>query len=73
MNGTSSLISAGVTRRALSMPQFFAESMRRRSSFIRVSVRATSSPPHAVYTSQSRYWRALSTVSAVISLLWSTR
>ena len=30
------------------MPQFVAESIRRRSSFIRVSVRATSIPPHSV-------------------------
>ena len=72
MNGTSALISAGVTSRE-SMPQFLDESIRRRSSFMRVSERATSRPPHSVYTSHSRYWRALSRVSSAISLLWSTR
>ena len=48
MNGTIALTSAGVTSRAESTAQFLAESMRRRSSFIRVSVRATSRPPHSV-------------------------
>ena len=48
MYGTSSLISAGVTSRAPSMPHDFAEAMRRRSSSIRSSVRATSMPPHSV-------------------------
>ena len=51
MNGTSSLISAGVTSAAASMPHDFADAMRRRSSSIRSSVRATSMPPHSVKTS----------------------
>ena len=72
MNGTSSLTSAGVRSRD-SIPQFVAESIRRRSSFMRVSVRATSMPPHSVYNPHSRYCRALSRVSSAISLLWSTR
>ncbi len=72
MNGTSSLISAGVTSRAPSMPHDLADAIRRRSSSIRSSVRATSMPPHSVNRSHSRYCRELSAVSAVISLLWST-
>ncbi len=72
MNGTSSLISAGVTSETPSMPHDLAEAMRRRSSCIRSSVRATSMPPLWVKTSSSRYWRTLSSVSAVISLEWST-
>ena len=72
MNGTSSLISAGVTSEAGSMPHAFAEAIRRRSSSMRSSVRATSMPPHSVKTSISRYWRELSIVSAVISFEWST-
>ena len=44
------------------------ETMRRVSSCIRSSVRATSMPPHSRYTSRSLYWRMLSSVSAVISL-----
>ena len=57
MYGTSSLISAGVTSETGSMPHDFAEAMRRRSSSMRSSVRATSMPPHSVKTSISRYWR----------------
>ena len=72
MNGTSCLISAGVTSDAGSMPHDFADAIRRRSSSIRSSVRATSMPPHSVKTSSSRYWRELSSVSAVISFEWST-
>ena len=72
MNGTSCLISAGVTSRRRSMPHDFADAIRRRSSSMRSSVRATSMPPHSVKTSHSWYWRELSAVSAVISLLWST-
>ena len=60
MYGTSSLISAGVTSETGSMPQDFAEAIRRRSSSMRSSVRATSIPPHSVKTSISRYWRVLS-------------
>ena len=72
MNGTSSLISAGVTSEAPSTPHDFADAIRRRSSSIRSSVRATSMPPHSVKTPSSRYWRMLSSVSGVISLEWST-
>ncbi len=46
--------------------------MRRRSSSIRSSVRATSMPPGTVSTSSSAYWRMLSAVSSVISREWST-
>ena len=73
MYGTSSLISAGVTSDTGSMPQDFAEAIRRRSSSMRSSVRATSIPPHSVKTPISWYWRVLSTVSCVISFEWSTR
>ena len=72
MNGTSSLTSAGVTSRTPSTPHAFAEAIRRRSSSIRSSVRATSMPPDCVKTSSSLYWRTLSSVSAVISREWST-
>ena len=54
MKGTSSLISAGVTRCA-SMSQFFAELIRLRSSSIRSSVRATSIPPQVTLTPISSY------------------
>ena len=54
------------------MPHDCADDMRRRSSCIRSSVRATSMPPHSVNTSSSWYWRTLSNVSAVISFEWST-
>ena len=72
MNGTISLISAGVTMAMLSTPQAWPEDIRRWSSCIRSSVRATSRPPLSVNTPRSLYWRVLSSVSAVISLEWST-
>ena len=72
MNGTISLISAGVTSDTPSMPHDTAEDMRRRSSCIRSSVRATSIPPLWVSTPSSSYWRTLSSVRAVISFEWST-
>ena len=72
MYGTSSLISAGVTSRAESTPHDFADAIRRRSSSIRSSVRATSMPPHSVLTPISTYWRCDSSVSWVISFEWST-
>ena len=72
MKGTSSLVSAGVTSDTPSTPHEPAEAMRRRSSSIRSSVRATSSPPQVVSTPSSSYWRRLSTVSAAISREWST-
>ena len=53
MNGTSSLISAGVTSETGSTPHAFADATRRRSSTIRSSVRATSMPPHSVNTPSS--------------------
>ena len=72
MNGTSSLISAGVTSDTSSIPHDLAEAMRRRSSSMRSSVRATSIPPHTVSTPSCSYWRMLSAVSSVISREWST-
>ena len=54
------------------MPHDFADAIRRRSSSIRSSVRATSMPPHTVMTSSSVYWRDASSVSCVISFEWST-
>ena len=72
MNGTSSLTSAGVTSETGSMPHAFADAMRRRSSSMRSSVRATSIPPDSVKTPISLYWRMLSSVSCVISFEWST-
>ena len=44
-NGTISLISAGVTSEAPSIPHDAADAIRRCSSCIRSSVRATSMPP----------------------------
>src|SRR6185436_4855577 len=73
MNGTISLTSAGVRSRAPSMPHDADDAIRRSSSFIRSWVLATSMPPVSSYTPSSRYWRALSTVKAVISLEWSVR
>jgi hypothetical protein len=73
MNGTISLTSAGVRRREPSMPHDAEAAIRRLSSSIRSGVRATSMPPVSSYTPSSRYWRALSTVNAVISLEWSVR
>ncbi len=72
MKGTSSLTSAGVTSETGSTPHEAADDMRRRSSSMRSSVRATSSPPHSMRTPSSSYWAMLSSVSAVISLEWST-
>ena len=72
MNGTSSLISAGVTSFTSSMPHDFADAIRRRSSSIRSSVRATSIPPLSISVPASRYWRIESSVSCVISFEWST-
>ncbi len=67
MKGTSSFTSAGVSNETGSTPHAFAETMRRVSSCIRSSVRATSIPPDSVKTPSSSYWRTLSSVSAVIS------
>ena len=55
------------------MPHAWDEAIRRLSSCMRASVRATSRPPLCVATPISTYWRALSTVKAVISLEWSVR
>ena len=54
------------------MPQAFALDIRRRSSSIRSSVRATSKPPDWVKTPISLYWRTESSVRSVISREWST-
>src|SRR3954452_4749792 len=70
-NGTFSATCAGVTS-SDSMPQIRAEVIRRRSSSIRASVRATSNPPDSVKTPISLYWRMLSSVRSVISREWST-
>ena len=72
MNGTSSFTSAGVTSDTSSTPHAFADDMRRRSSCIRSSVRATSMPPLSVKTPPRWYWRIDSSVSCVISFEWST-
>ena len=55
-----------------STPHDAAETIRRSSSCMRSSVRATSIPPHSMRTPSSSYWRELSAVSAVISREWST-
>ncbi len=73
MNGTIALTSAGVSRRVPSIPHEVDDAIRRFSSSSRSGVRATSMPPHSWYTPSSRYWRALSTVNAVISFEWSVR
>ncbi len=70
-NGTRSLTSDGLSMWD-SMPQALADVIRRRSSSIRASVRATSMPPLVVLTPISSYWRWLSRVRWAISLLWST-
>ena len=70
MYGTSSLIRAGVISSA-SIPQSGPRTRRRLNSSIRSGVRATSIPPLWVKTPSSLYWRTLSSVNAVISLLWS--
>src|SRR5665213_602563 len=72
MNGTSSLTSAGVTSLTSSTPHDFADTMRRRSSSMRSSVRATSMPPLSISVPASLYWRIESSVSCVISFEWST-
>jgi hypothetical protein len=68
MNGTRSLTCSGVSISTGSMPHEAAEDMRRASSCIRSSVRATSMPPLSMNTPSSLYWRMLSSVSSVISL-----
>ncbi len=72
MKGTSSFTSAGVTSRTSSTPHDLADAIRRRSSSMRSSVRATSIPPGTVSTPSSSYCLTLSRVSAVISREWST-
>ena len=71
MKGTCSFTSAG-ERRWASMPQALAEVIRRLSSSMRSSVRATSIPPESTERFKSRYWLALCSPSKAISLLWST-
>ena len=70
-NGTFSLTCAGVTS-SDSMPQMRALDIRRRSSSIRASVRATSKPPDWVNTPISWYCATESIVRSVISREWST-
>ncbi len=70
-NGTSSNTSLGETSHA-SMPQAVADVTRRRNSSSRCGSRAISTPPQAVLSPISMYWRWLSSVSSAISLLWST-
>jgi hypothetical protein len=71
MNGTFSLTNSGSTRLA-SIPQAFADDIRRRSSSIRSSVRAISKPPDSVNTPISWYCATESSVRSVISREWST-
>ena len=54
------------------MPQSLADDIRRRSSSMRSSVRATSMPPDWVKTPISLYCATLSSVRSVISREWST-
>ncbi len=54
------------------MPHALAEDIRRRSSSMRSSVRATSKPPDSVKTPISLYCRMQSSVRSVISREWST-
>src|SRR3954451_5357133 len=70
-NGTFSATNSGLTSSA-SIPQARAEDIRRRSSSMRSSVRATSNPPDSVKTPISLYCRMLSSVRSVISREWST-
>ena len=70
-NGTFSTTCSGVTSSA-SMPQILALDIRRRSSSIRASVRATSKPPDWVKTPISWYCSTESSVRSVISREWST-
>ena len=70
-NGTRSTTCSGVTS-SDSMPQIRAEDIRRRSSSMRSSVRATSKPPDSVKTPISLYCTMLSSVRSAISRLWST-
>ena len=71
-NGTFSWTNSGLTS-SPSMPQALAEDIRRRSSSIRSSVRATSNPPDSVKTPISLYCSTESRVRSVISREWSVR
>ncbi len=71
MNGSMSLTWAAVIRSAW-MPHAVAEAIRRRSSSTRSGSRAISTPPQVVSTPSFSYCRMESSVSAVISLEWST-
>src|SRR2546423_8244726 len=72
MKGTFSTTCAGVRSSHPSSPHESADEMRRFNSSIRSVVRATSTPPLHVDRPSSSYCRALSFVSVVISLEWST-
>ncbi len=69
--GTFSATCSGVCSSA-GMPQAMAEVIRRVSSCIRSSERATSYPPDWVNTPSSVYCRTLSRVMSVNSREWST-
>ena len=69
--GTFSTTNSGLTSSA-SMPHALALDIRRRSSSIRASVRATSKPPDSVKTPISLYCFTESSVRSVISREWST-
>ncbi len=71
-NGTFSCTKSGSTISA-SIPQALAEDIRRRSSSIRSSVRATSNPPDWVKTPISLYCSTESRVRSVISREWSVK
>ena len=70
--GTSLSISSGVIIDTASTPHDAADDIRRQSSCIRSSVRATSIPPDATNVSRASYCSMLSSVRAVISFEWST-
>ena len=70
--GTFSWTNSGLTS-SPSIPQALAEDIRRRSSSIRSSVRATSKPPDSVKTPISWYCATESSVRSVISREWSVR
>ncbi len=71
MNGTFSFTCSAVTS-SDSMPHALALDIRRRSSSIRSSVRATSKPPLWMKTPISWYCSTESSVRSVISREWST-
>ena len=71
-NGTFSCDELRADQLGLDAPRLGADDIRRRSSSIRSSVRATSKPPDSVKTPISWYCRTESSVRSVISREWST-